>query len=53
MCWFSPAFAIALDRASKPAGYDGLREVAAGVEVWYAVLHVPAPSSHQGWICEP
>jgi hypothetical protein len=29
------------------------REVAAEVEVWYAVLHVPAPSSHQGWICEP
>ena len=29
------------------------REVAAEVEVRYAVRHVPAPSSHQGWICEP
>jgi hypothetical protein len=27
MRWFRPAFAIALDRASKPAGYDGLRRL--------------------------
>jgi len=27
MRWFRPAFAIAPDRASKPAGYDGLRRL--------------------------
>jgi hypothetical protein len=27
MRWLRPAFAIALDRASKPAGYDGLRRL--------------------------
>jgi len=27
MRWFRLAFAIALDRASKPAGYDGLRRL--------------------------
>ena len=47
MRWFRPAFAIALDRVSKPAGYDGLRRFVHSVGRPVAVP-VPALRTRSG-----